>query len=147
MLAKKKPSYYEYKEGEVEESESFELIGEDPVTNKGAGDEFDADKNSLPCRKLEEFTIYDANRKNRLVSIEELDEVGRELHASGIVKPMYVDQDDDDLDDDEYDDVDGPVRIPDQHFRTSTIFYFQIEYLQDGQRYYIIYLARLTTLN
>nr|AOP04004.1 C-5 cytosine-specific DNA methylase [Rhizophagus irregularis] len=135
--AEKKPDtgktyFYEYREGEVEESESFELIGEDPVVNQGAGEEFNADKASLPCRKLEEFTIYDANRKNKLVSIEELDEEGRELHVSGIVKPIFVGQDDEDLYD-EYDDDDGPVRVPDQYFRTSTIFYFQIEYSQDGQ--------------
>lgn len=140
MKVKGKTFFYEYKEGEVEESESFELIGEDPVVNQGAGEEFNADKTSLPCRKLEEFTIYDANRKNRLVSIEELDEEGRELHVSGIVKPIFVGQDDDDLYD-EYDDDDGPVRVPDQYFRTSTIFYFQIEYLQDGQRYFIVSLV------
>ncbi|CAG8457057.1 771_t:CDS:10 [Funneliformis caledonium] len=105
---KKTKLIYEYKDGEVEESETFELIGEDPVINQGASDGFEADKTSLPCRTLDEFTIYDVNYQNRAVSIEELDEEGRELHVSGIVKPIY-------------------------YFRTSTIFYFQIEYLQDGQ--------------
>ncbi|CAI2176831.1 6757_t:CDS:2, partial [Funneliformis geosporum] len=100
---KKTTLIYKYKDGEVEESESFELIGEDPVINQGSSDGFEADKTSLPCRTLDEFTIYDVNCKNRAVSIEELDEEGRELHVSGI------------------------------YFRTSTIFYFQIEYLQDGQ--------------
>ncbi|CAG8832990.1 1824_t:CDS:2, partial [Racocetra persica] len=76
-------------DGEVEECEEFELIGEDPVVLQNP-DEAGNDKNTLPCRLLEDFIIFDANKQNQVVSLDEIEVEGRELHAAGIVKPMFI---------------------------------------------------------
>ncbi|CAG8514276.1 1845_t:CDS:2, partial [Acaulospora colombiana] len=127
---KKNVRYYKFREDEAEENESFELIGEDPISRDKQEPEED-DRNTLPCRILEDFIIYDFNEKNRVISLEEVDGEGRELHASGIVKPIYVGADDEEIEDDE--ENEGEERNSEQRLRTSTIFYFEIYYTQDGQ--------------
>ncbi|CAG8825437.1 26379_t:CDS:2, partial [Gigaspora margarita] len=84
---KKNIHTYKFSDEEVEECEKFELIGEDPVVLQNAN-EAENDKDTLPCRILEDFIIFDANKKNQVVSLDEIDIERRELHAAGIVKPI-----------------------------------------------------------
>ncbi|CAH1766238.1 12051_t:CDS:10, partial [Entrophospora sp. SA101] len=113
-----------------EEHEKLELIGEDSFNEGCPPDGYDNVNYTIPCRTLDNFIIFDVNNKNRIASIEEIDDLGKELHAAGIVKAIYVDEDDEELIEDE---LSEELRLPDQQFRTTTIFHFQIEQLENSK--------------
>ncbi|CAJ0840096.1 10410_t:CDS:2 [Entrophospora sp. SA101] len=102
VTTKKKSSvntkrFYVFMENEVEEHEKLELIGEDSFNEGCPPDGYDNVNYTIPCRTLDNFIIFDVNNKNRIASIEEIDDLGKELHAAGIVKAIYVDEDDEEL--------------------------------------------------
>lgn len=71
----------------------------------------EANDDSLPCRELDDYVIYDIDKNNKMVELDELDYDGSNLVASGFVKPLMLDDDeDDDASDNESESGAGPSR-------------------------------------
>ncbi|KAG9296763.1 hypothetical protein G9A89_001396 [Geosiphon pyriformis] len=146
-LKKRGSLRYIIKEEEIEETEKFELVGEDPEEEEPEQEKEDnflwiqtkKRHDSLPCRYFDDFVVYDIANKNTIVSLDIFDEEGVELRASGVVRPMYIDGHESELhdDDDDDDDDDGNhhKNSDNDNIRVnlSTIFYYQIEYNQNGR--------------
>jgi hypothetical protein len=111
-----------------DETEDFQVIGEDLLDHHG---DDGGNREQIPCRSLEDFVVFDLNNENRYVSLEEYDGECSELRACGIVKPVYVTEDGDD---EALDDEQGEVIQLDVRLETSVVFYYEIEYKQDGVR-------------
>ncbi|KAJ3081819.1 hypothetical protein HK102_002107 [Quaeritorhiza haematococci] len=130
------PPSYTAPPDELEESERFEVIGEDEYDVEG----------ELPCRNIDQYAFYDVKRNNRLVSIEELNEDGREIACSGIVTRQVENEEEEEEDDEEEeeeeeeeeDENENGERIVKkkekevQRMKTSAIFTCEDEYLESG---------------
>ncbi|ORX99839.1 S-adenosyl-L-methionine-dependent methyltransferase [Basidiobolus meristosporus CBS 931.73] len=122
---------------EILENEHLEIFGEEPS---------EVDDLHIPCRTLDDFVIYDVARNNQIVSIEEIDEEGRELRASGNVQAIMVsddgprdggnvieeEDDDEDFEIDENGDLNQTAPSRSQRVKLSTIFYWEVQLLDNG---------------
>eukprot|EP00842_Homolaphlyctis_polyrhiza_P001131 jgi/Hompol1/2018/HPOL_005818-RA len=136
------PTYFRPHPTELEESQRFEVVGEDL---------FDLAEDDLPCRELHDFTIYDSMNGNRVAPFEALEQSeNNDIVASGVVKALPIDWDSDaqqlqrtdEDDDDEQDDGDEadlsskgnqPTREKEeQRIRLSAIFYWELSHVESG---------------
>ncbi|KAI0222385.1 hypothetical protein L0F63_007074 [Massospora cicadina] len=118
-------------EGEEPESESLEILEEDPL-------DYTADPNTLPVRTLEGFYFYDALNSLKLVSLDEVGADNRDVCAVGKVKAIreWVDEfaADDESEAGEVGSEDGTndAAEMDQVVRLSSIFYWEISHTPCG---------------
>ncbi|KAK9679209.1 hypothetical protein K7432_016366, partial [Basidiobolus ranarum] len=123
--------------GEIQEDENLELFDEDIS---------EVDEDRIPCRTLDNFVIYDVANSNQLVTIERIDDEGRELRASGIVRAIMVsggdpdidenvdteEQDNEDFEIDENGDLNQVDEFPILSVKLSTIFFWEVQLVDDG---------------
>ncbi|KAH0558938.1 hypothetical protein GP486_004436 [Trichoglossum hirsutum] len=137
---------------EVIEDERLAIIDEDRDEEDTA--ELDGfNDESLPCRTLNEWSLFDEKNRQNLVGFEKIGEEGCDVRAVGVVRPVILnthqlhssqeqDEDDDD-DDDEIDDVGDEDELSGeggfkgsnkghQILRLSAIFLWEVVMRGDG---------------
>ncbi|GLB43613.1 putative class I-like SAM-binding methyltransferase superfamily, C5-methyltransferase family protein [Lyophyllum shimeji] len=121
------PAFYE-DEGYERESDSLVLNGEDP----SAGEERDG-KPDKPVRVLDDFTFFDPNHRNEMVSltaIEEDDGVERQFEGAGVIYPYVVNEEDKGQEDD-----DTPPDM--KNIRLGAILRYTFDYTQPNDPVWI----------
>ncbi|OLL21656.1 DNA (cytosine-5)-methyltransferase 1 [Neolecta irregularis DAH-3] len=125
---------------EIEEDAKLVVIGEDrqDETEILPGEERN-ERETLPCRTLDNFTLYDVVHGNRIVGLESIGDDGMDIRCSGIVKPIIIDPDDEPEDDDDEDflgDNGEPKekqKMDQQIVKLSAIFFWEIIMEKSGE--------------
>lgn len=113
-------AYYEtLPELEIRETQHLVVDGED----------FDGDvTDEKPLRSLTNFSIFDPNRRNELVSLAALDEDDgehRQFEAAGYVVPYFINEEDQGQED-------GLPNAP-QYVRLSSILQYRFDYTKESE--------------
>ncbi|KAI9769140.1 MAG: hypothetical protein M1840_004491 [Geoglossum simile] len=131
-------SRYTTNPDEVIEDERLAIIDEDQDQDAELGGVADE---SLPCRTLTEWTLFDEENGQKLVGLDKIGEEGCDVRAVGVVRPVILnthhlhnsqeqDEGDDEIDDD---DNNSPERnTGHQILRLSAIFLWEVVMRGDG---------------
>lgn len=116
--------HYIIRPDEMMEDDQLQIIGED---DSDAANMDSEQGETLPCRTIDDFTVYDILHKNEVKSLYDIGmEDDIEIRVSGIVRPIFENDDDDDEDADEDEQQMAPQRV-----KLSTIFHWEI-FLEDN---------------
>jgi hypothetical protein len=118
---------------EVVEDERLAIIDEDQDQDVTELDE------SLPCRTLTDWTLFDEENGQKLVGLDKIGEEGCDVRAVGVVRPVILDShqlhdsQEQDEGDDEIDDDNSPEQNKGhQILRLSAIFLWEVVMRGDG---------------
>jgi len=119
---------------EVVEDERLAIIDEDQDQDVTELDE------SLPCRTLTEWALFDEENGQKLVGLDKIGEEGCDVRAVGVVRPVILgtqrfhDSQEQDEGDDEIDDDNNPPEQNRSHqiLRLSAIFLWEVVMRGDG---------------
>lgn len=143
-------------EDELVEDEKLQVLDEEFVS--GSDNYNFIEDSTIPCRTLDNYTIFDANQRQRIVSWELIGEGNRDVRFVGEVKAILdndnEENDDQESDSEEEDGVQGSLEKEMattrvnmvQRVRSSAIFSWQDEITQNGRYFIYLYLPKLSGL-